>query len=48
MIPLSEFNSWMETNYLLSNKHNKQWLMESIKEGEQGKTTMIKTSNLWK
>jgi antitoxin YefM len=39
VIPLSEYNSIKETNYLLSNKNNAKSLQESIKQLREGKFT---------
>ena len=48
MIPLSEFNSWTETNYLLSTENNRKHLARSIKEMHSGKTKKMKVGDLWK
>ena len=48
MIPLSEYNSWIETRYLLSTKSNRNHLAKSIEESEKGETNKIDTSDLWK
>lgn len=48
MIPLSEYNSWKETLYLLSTESNRANLDTSIKEAENGEVTSIKTDDLWK
>ncbi len=42
MMPLSEYNSLNETNYLLSSKANKARLLESIEQIEGGKTVEFK------
>ena len=47
MIPLSEWNGWVETKYLLSSKNNIEHLSKSINESESGKTTKMDVSNLW-
>jgi antitoxin YefM len=36
MMSESEFNSWQETVYLMSNPHNASWLVESIAQAERG------------
>jgi len=36
MMSESEFNSWRETIYLMSNPHNAARLMESIAQAERG------------
>ena len=47
MIPLSEWNSWTETKYLLSSKNNINHLYKSINEAESGETTELDISELW-
>ncbi len=47
MIPLSEWNSWIETKYLLSSKNNINHLYKSINEAESGETTELDISKLW-
>jgi len=39
LLSLSEFNSWQETLYLLSNPANAEHLRKSIVEAKMGKTT---------
>jgi antitoxin YefM len=39
LLSLSEFNSWQETLYLLSNPANAEHLRKSIAEAKAGKTT---------
>ena len=39
LLSLSEFNSWQETLYLLSNPTNAEHLRKSIAEAKMGKTT---------
>jgi antitoxin YefM len=48
MITLAEFNSWNETNYLLSNKNNRERLLKGIQEVKEGTTTKVDIDNLWK
>ncbi len=48
MIPLSEYNSWMETTHLLSTEANKENLEKSIEEAKVGKVVKVKTNDLWK
>ncbi|MBU2946606.1 type II toxin-antitoxin system Phd/YefM family antitoxin [Zobellia uliginosa] len=48
MISLSEYNSWMETEYLLSTDANKESLTRSLSEAENGKVVKKTTKNLWK
>ncbi len=38
MIPISEWNAWNETLYLLSTKKNREALEESINQMDDGKT----------
>ncbi len=38
LLSLSEFNSWQETLYLLSNPANAEHLRKSIAEAQMGKT----------
>ena len=42
MMPLSEYNSLSETNYILSSKNNKARLQESIEQVENGETVEFK------
>ncbi len=37
-----------ETDYLLSTKSNKESLERSLKQSKEGKSTVIKTGDLWK
>jgi len=48
MVPLSEYNSWMETTHLLSTEANRENLKKSIEEAKAGKVTKVKTKDLWK
>ncbi len=48
MISMSEYNSWKETLYLLSNNANRENLDASIAEMKNGKTKAIKIEDLWK
>ncbi len=48
MIPISEYNSWKETLYLLSTEGNRANLAASIKEADNGEVVSIKTDDLWK
>jgi antitoxin YefM len=48
MIPISEYNSWKETVYLLSTKANRDNLELSINELNNNKVTKLKTEDLWK
>ena len=42
------FNSIEETMYLLSTPNNKKYLLESIKQANEGKTKKINIKDLWK
>jgi len=42
------FNSIEETLYLLSSKKNRDYNLESIQQGKEGKTTKVKLKDLWK
>ena len=42
LMPLSEYNSLKETDYLLSPEKNRKRLLESINQAEQGKTMEFK------
>ena len=48
MLPISEYNSWRETIYLLSTKANRENLEESIAQAEAGEVKEIKSDDLWK
>ena len=48
MLPISEYNSWKETLYLLSTKANRENLEASIAEADTGRVTVIKTTDIWK
>ena len=48
MLPISEYNSWRETIYLLSTKANRENLEESIVQAEAGEVKKIKSDDLWK
>ena len=37
LVPFDEYNSWQETNYLLSNPANADHLRRSIAEAKEGK-----------
>lgn len=41
MMPLSEYNSLTETDYLLRTEANKNTLLESIKQAEKGEVTVV-------
>ena len=43
-----EFKSMEETLYLLSNKKNREHLLESIQQGKNQKVTKIELIDLWK
>jgi len=47
MMPISEWNSWVETNYLLSTENNRNHLAESINQSKLGETNAIDIDNLW-
>ena len=46
VISLDEYESWKETEYLLSSPANAAVLMESIAQAEQGKTTVFSSDEL--
>lgn len=48
MLPLSEYNSWKETLYLLSTKKNRDKLEKSISELNNGEYASIRQEDLWK
>jgi antitoxin YefM len=48
MIPISEYNSWKETLYLMSTKANKENLEKSIGEVENGELEVVNVEGLWK
>lgn len=41
IISEKQYNSWMETNYLLSNETNRTALQKSIKELKAGKSKLL-------
>ncbi|WP_298239521.1 type II toxin-antitoxin system Phd/YefM family antitoxin [uncultured Algibacter sp.] len=41
MMPLSEYNSLTETDYLLRTDANKNTLLESIEQAEKGEVTVV-------
>ena len=43
-----EFKSMEETLYLLTNKKNREYLLESIQQGKDQKVTKIELIDLWK
>lgn len=43
LMPLSEYNSMKETEFLLSNKVNRERLLASIRQIESGKELIAKT-----
>jgi antitoxin YefM len=47
MMPISEWNSWVETNYLLSTENNRTHLAESINQLKTGETKEIDINSLW-
>ncbi len=47
MLPLSEWNSWQETNYLLSTESNRTHLAKSIEQAKKGGVKEIDIDNLW-
>ena len=48
LISEAEFNSMQETIYLLSNKKNREHLLESIQQFKDGKKVKVKLKDLWK
>lgn len=48
MMPLSEYNSWKETHYLLSTEANRDHLNESLKEAKKGELHSLDLNDLWK
>jgi len=44
----AEFNSMLETLYLLTSKKNRENLLESIQQLKDGKTVKVKLKDLWK
>ncbi|MEO0732462.1 MAG: type II toxin-antitoxin system Phd/YefM family antitoxin [Bacteroidota bacterium] len=37
VMSIQEYNSWVETDYLLSSPNNRAWLLESIQQVKDGK-----------
>jgi len=48
MLPISEYNSWKETMYLVSTKANRKNLEKSIEQAENGDTERIDIDEVWK
>ncbi len=48
MIPLSEYNSWKETQYLFSTKANREHLKRSITQAKKKETITTAIDDLWK
>lgn len=48
MLPISEYNSWKETMYLVSTRANRKNLEKSIKQAGNGDTERIEIDELWK
>ena len=48
VISQEAYNSMEETLYLLSNKKNREHILESLQQAKEGKTTKIKLKDLWK
>jgi antitoxin YefM len=46
LLPLDEYNSWKETQYLLSNPANSEHLRQSIRESQEG--AMADLERLWR
>lgn len=46
LLPISEYNSLIETNYLLSSEMNRNHLERGIRELKEGKTTSINIDEL--
>ncbi len=46
IISLEEYNSWIETDYLLSTEANTKKLAKSIKDLENGKTRKLNLNDL--
>lgn len=47
MIPISEYNSWIETDYLLSSEANRAHLRASLQQAEKGDTEKVDWDKLW-
>ncbi len=48
IMSISEYNSIIETEYLMSSKENKKRLLKSIKEADSGKTRSVDLNELVK
>ena len=46
MMSLDDYNSWMETCYLLSNPYNAEHLRKSIKQADKGELVDVKIEEL--
>lgn len=48
VISLEDYNSMVETEYLLSNPANVEHLRKSIEQANNGETVEVDINNLWK
>ncbi len=46
LLPISEYNSLIETSYLLASENNRKHLAKGIKEVKEGRTTSIDINEL--
>ena len=46
LLPISEYNSLIETTYLLASENNRNHLAKGIKEVKEGRTTSIDINEL--
>lgn len=44
IVSIKEYNSWVETDYLLKDEANRKWILESLQQLKDGKTIAFDTN----